>query len=197
MHASRFLLALCGAFIVLVSSDSYAEDSKQTLVIAGKKPDGPFTEQKPDYLHYREVVVTRTSSQSIKFDITLAGEIPTNLKESIGFYFGFDVDNDNSTGTVFSTGSNAGYDTGFSVYRMKNMSTFKAKSLSKTFKGRVREIDVTGLKVRGNKLELIARSELFRMFDSLRFYMVSQVDFYDKGQLVNQVDVDFIPSTQF
>lgn len=197
MRASRFLSLFCAAFSLCALSVSQAEDASQTLVIKGKKADGPFSEQKPDFLHFREVVVTRESPQRLKFDITLSGDIPSTLKDNISFYFGFDIDNNDSTGTVFVHVPNAGFDMGFSIYRAKNTGLFKIQSYAADVKGRKRDIDVTGLKVKGNKIELMARSELFRMYDSLKFYINSSVEYFDKGKKVNEVDVDGIPVTSF
>lgn len=197
MHASRFLSLFCAAFSFCALSVSQAEDAIQTLVIKGDKLDGPFSEQKPDFLHFREVVVTRESPQRLKFDITLSGDIPSTLKDNISFYFGFDIDNNDSTGTVFVHVPNAGFDMGFSIYRAKNTGLFKIQTYAADVKGRKRDIDVSGLKVRGNKIELMARSELFRMYDSLKFYINSSVEYFDKGKKVNEVDVDGIPVTSF
>jgi len=197
MHPARCFSIFLSLLTIFSLTVSQAEDEKKSLTIKGKRPDGPFTEQKPGFLHFREVIITRESSQRLKFDITLAEDIPNDLKDSVSFYFGFDIDNDASTGTVFTTVPNAGFDMGFHIYRTKGMGLFKSWSNAANLKGRSRDIDISGLKVKGNKIELMARSELFRMYDSFKFYMVSNIDFYEKGKKVNEVDVDSIPSTKF
>jgi len=47
-------------------------------------PKNGYTEEKPSYLYFKEVEVTRVSSRELEFDITLQGEVPKDFPHDIG-----------------------------------------------------------------------------------------------------------------
>lgn len=188
-------LGLSAAF--LVSTPLHAEDAKKTLTVTCKPPEGAFSDQRPDYLHIKEVVITRTGAQRLQFEVTMLGEIPKNPKESVSIYFGFDIDQDPSTGGVAAHSPNFGQDLGFSIYQNQGDTHFQIASNSVEFKGRSREIKVSGLKVRGDKIEVDVRSELFSMFDSFKFFVSASQRIFEKGKQVSSTQVSTSPVTVF
>lgn len=120
-----------------------------------------------------------------------------NPKESISYYFGFDIDQDAATGAVSANSPNFGQDVGFFIYQNQGDSKFVVSSNSVEFKGRQREIDISGLKVKGDKIEVKVRSELFSFFDSFKFFLSATQRIYDNGKLVNETQVNTTPVTKF
>ncbi len=180
---------------LFLPAPAFSEEAKPSIVVKGNPPKGGYSEQRPDYLHFKEVKVTREGKQRLSFDITLQGELPANPKESVSFYFGFDIDKDASTGG--SSDPNFGQDVGFFIYQNQGNSKFIVYSNSVEFKGRNREIDINGLKVKGNKIEVKVRSELFSFFDSFKFFLAAKQRVYESGKRVNETDVNTTPVTTF
>lgn len=192
------LPAVClGTLCLLLPAPGFAQEAKPSLVVQGKVPKEGYSEQRPDYMHFKDVKVTREGKQRLSFDITLQGKLPANPKESVSYYFGFDIDQDASTGGVSANSPNFGQDVGFFIYQNQGDSKFVVSSNSVEYKGRVREIDVSGLKVKGDKIEVKVRSELFSFFDSFKFFLSATQRMYDKGKLVNETQVSTTPITTF
>ena len=192
-----FLLSLGVLTLCTFSSSAGAEEAGQSLVVQGKPPKGAYSEQQPDYLHFKEVKITREGKQRLSFDITLQGELPKNPKESVSFYFGFDIDQDASTGSVAAHAPGFGQDVGFFIYQNQGDSKFIVYSNAVDYKGRMRSIDVSGLKVRDNKIEVKVRSDLFSLFDSFKFFLSASQTIYSNGKKVSETQVNTTPITKF
>ena len=185
------------ALFAIACTTLRAADIPQTLTVKGNSPKGEFSEQRPDYLHIKEVTVTREGKQRLNFVVTLMGDVPSNPKESISFYFGFDIDSDSATGHIAANSPNFGQDVGFYIYQNQGDSRFKSWSNDVLFKGREREITVSNFKVRGNTVEVSVRSELFSMFDSFKFFVSTKQRIFERGKLINETQVNTTNVTTF
>jgi len=143
----------------------------KSITVAPSPAHQAFSEDRPDYLHFKEVVVTREGAQRLKFDITLQGKMPVNPKEAVAFYIGFDIDSDPSTGGSGVNVANFGQDIGVFIFQNRGENRFRSESNSTEFKGRKREIAISQLKVRDDKIVVDVRSELFSQFDTFKFFL--------------------------
>jgi hypothetical protein len=198
MKIAFSLSVIClGTLFLMPLESGLAEEAKPSIVVQGKVPQGGYSEQRPDYMHFKEVKVTREGKQRLSFEITLQGKLPANPKESISYYFGFDIDQDAATGSVSANAPNFGQDIGFFVFQNQGDSKFVVSSNSAEYKGRLREIDVSGLKAKGDKIEVKVRSELFSFFDSFKFFLSASQRIFENGKKVNETQVDTTPITKF
>lgn len=192
LHPGRFFVLFGFLGFVLFSSALAQTDEKKTVVVKGKQAGGPFTEERPASMCFKEVKVSREGSQRVKFEITMAGPLPTgvDLESAYFFCFDFDVDNKASTGYVGVKSPNYGGDMSFYVSKGKKDALFVAYSTSMPVQGRARTFTLSGLKVRGDTIEVSARSEVFRMFDSCKFFISAIMWKYEKGRRVSETTVD-------
>ena len=170
---------------------------KKSVVVAGSPVKHPFSEDFPDYLHFKEVVVTREGAQRLKFDITLQGLLPANPKETVGFYIGFDIDSNPSTGGNTANVSGFGQDIGVFIYQNRGDTRFRSDSNSVEFKGRTRDIAISGLKVKDDKIVVEVRSELFSQSDAFKFFLSASQIRYERGKKVSEIQVHTTPVTAF
>lgn len=182
------------------SSPIFAEESettKKSITVAGSPVKEAYSVDRPDYLHFKEVTLTREGTQRLKFDITLQGKMPASLKNEVSFYIGFDIDCDPSTGGVDLNHRGFGQDIGIFIVHKQNDTRFHASSNTVEYKGRKREITISGLKVSGDKMEVELRSELFSQFDTFKFFLsVSQIHF-EQGKQISDTQVHTTPITKF
>ncbi|MCX6971691.1 MAG: hypothetical protein NTV93_16260 [Verrucomicrobia bacterium] len=171
--------------------------AKKTVVVAGSPAGQAFSEDRPDYLHFKEVVVTREGAQRLKFDIKLQGKIPTNLKDAVQYYIGFDIDSDPATGGNAVTVSNFGQDIGVFISQGLGDVRFHCDSNSVEYKGRKRDIVISGLKVKDDKIVVEVRSELFSQFESFKFFLSASHTRYDHGKKLSDIQVSTTPVTLF
>lgn len=198
MKICSVLLFSVGILSVLAPiPDAGAQEAKQSLVVVGSVPAEGYSEQRPKYLYFKEVKIAREGKHRLSFDITLQDELPKNPKESVSFYFGFDIDSDASTGGVAARSPNFGQDVGFFIYQNQGDDKFIVSSNAVEYKGRLREIDVSGLKVKGNKIEVKVRSELFSFFDTFKFFVSATQRIFENGKRVNETQVHTTPVTTF
>lgn len=171
--------------------------AKKTVVVAGSPNKQGYSEDRPDYLHFKEVVVTREGGQRLKFDITLQGKIPTNLKDEVRFYIGFDIDSDPSTGSNSFGVSSFGQDIGVFIFQDFGDTHFRCDSNSVEYKGRKRDIVISGLKVKDDKIVVEVRSELFSQFEAFKFFLDATHVRYDHGKKLRDVQVNTTPVASF
>lgn len=171
--------------------------AKKTVVVAGSPAGQGYSEDRPDYLHFKEVAVTREGAQRLKFDITLQGKIPVNLKDAVQYYIGFDIDSDPSTGGNAVTVSNFGQDIGVFISQGLGDIRFHCDSNSVEYKGRKRDIVISGLKVKDDKIVVEVRSELFSQFESFKFFLSASHTRYDRGKKLSDIQVNTTPVTLF
>jgi hypothetical protein len=195
----RSAFLFCGGVLsfCVLSSALNAEEAEKTLTVKGSPVKAAISEQRPDYLHFKEVKITREGKQRLSFDITLQGEMPKNPKDSVSIYFGFDIDEDPATGSVAAHAPGFGQDVGFYIYQNQGDTRFLVHSNSVMYKGKLREIDVSGLKVRGDKIEVKVRSELFSFFDSFKFFLSASIRPYSISGGTSETQVHTTPITKF
>ncbi len=193
----RFPVVATLTISALFSLDVHAEEEKHSLLVEATAPKQVFSEQRPEYLHIKNVLVTREGTQRLEFEVTLLGKMPINPKESVSIYFGFDIDKDSSTGSVTAQSSNFGQDVGFFIYQNQGDSKFRVTNNSVDFKGRQRDINVSKFKVDGDKISVSVRSELFSMFDSFKFFVSVSQRVFEKGKMVNETQISTTPVTVF
>lgn len=189
-RGSTFLLAVA---VMLVPLSLSAEEGAQSISLAGVRSGGSHSKQKPAFMCFKEVVATREGDQRINFKITLEGEIPSDKNLGIVYYVRFDLDQGPSRGTFTAGTPDFGRDISFRIYREKASALFKSKSSTAYIDGRRREITLSGLRVSGSTIEVSARSELFRIYNPLRFYVLSLLTIYNKGESVSEIGVDKTP----
>lgn len=68
--------AMCVCFAGRASADP--------LNVTFDPPKGGFTEERPDYLYFKEINATRTGTKEIKFAYTLYGQFPDKFPENYG-----------------------------------------------------------------------------------------------------------------
>lgn len=191
------ILAFLGVTFLGLSAYAESGTEKKTVVVAGSPPRQAYSEDHPDYLHFKEVVVTREGGQRLKFDITLQGMLPVNPKETVGFYIGFDIDSDPSTGGAAAHSAGFGQDIGVFIFQNQGDNRFRSESNSVEIKGRMRDIAISGLKVKDNKIVVDVRSELFSQFDSFKFFLSASQIRYERGKKVSDIQVHTTPVTKF
>jgi len=154
-----------------------------------------YTDEKPDYLYFKDLTLTRKTKNGFEVEITLAGKIPSNMKDKIVYYIGFDIDNNASTGSAATTAPNFGQDIGVWIVKDKGTNRFQEETGSMVYHGKKVDITVTGLRVSDDKISFKMRSELFGAFDSFKFFGSANRTIYSgNGELVtSNVEVDQIP----
>ncbi|MFZ4775757.1 MAG: hypothetical protein ACOYM3_10355 [Terrimicrobiaceae bacterium] len=191
--------AVSASLLVVSSAPARAElaTEKKTLVVEAPATTSSYSKDRPDYLHFKEVVVTREGAQRLKFEITLRGNLPANPKENVSFYIGFDIDSDPLTGGATADKLAFGQDIGVFIFQNSTDSRFRTESNGVEFKGRRREITISGLKVKDDKIVVELRSELFSAFETFKFFVSASQARFEDGKRINSIQVHTTPVSTF
>ncbi len=201
MNSGRFsfltipLPAVCAALGLLafsICSSSAGEPSR--VFFENPMPPHAFSEEKPDFMFFKDITVTRKERLELRFEVTLRGKIPVNHDPKVAYYFGFDIDSDPSTGSAALTSSNFGQDIGVWFVKEYKSSRFQEFSGSILYHGKTQTLKVTQAKVKGDRIEFDVRSELFGFFPTLKVFGDSEQTFFKKGLKTNSVQVNQIPT---
>lgn len=190
MKTKSLLLAASLALSVLP-----ARAAEGTPVVVTNPPAPAATEDKPDYLYFKEGLITRKSKTTLDFDITLAAEIPANFDRdrTVTFWVKFDVDNDASTGRAAITFPSFGKDVVCRIYKPRGTNRWQTDSGTMVLKGRKETVDLTKVKVNGNKLTFQASSQAFSGRPEMRALMSSCTSQYDDGEETSANTTDQLP----
>ncbi|MBN8708589.1 MAG: hypothetical protein BGO12_18555 [Verrucomicrobia bacterium 61-8] len=166
-----------------------------TPVIVTNPPAPAATEEKPGYLYFKEGLITRTSKTKLDFDITLAEEIPANIDRdrTVTFWVKFDVDNNASTGRASITFPSFGKDIVCCIYKPRGTNRWQTYSSTLTLKGRKETVDLSKVKVNGNKLSFQASSQAFSGRPEMHALMSSCIGQYDDGEETSANTTDQLP----
>ena len=156
-------------------------------------PPGSYSDEKPDFLFFKNITITRKEKQELHFDITLCGKLAAKRDNKVIFYFGFDIDADPSTGSKSLTIPDFGQDIGIWFVKEKGLNRFVESAGSVVTRGKTLTFKISQTKVSGDKIEFDVRSELFGIFPQFRMFVQSEQDFYKRELKTNSVDVDQIP----
>lgn len=182
MKQAVFLILLC-----LLSAWAIG----QVAHFENPPPTAGFTEDRPDFLYFKDATITKKGKYSFDYDITLYGKIPNNLDDKVTFYIGFDIDNDKSTGGA-GINSNFGQDIGVFIYKDANTNRFQESSNKLLYRGKMHELKVTGLKVNDDKISFSLRCELFGYNDAFKVFFHSNIAKYERGVRTSATDVSTI-----
>lgn len=153
-----------------------------------------FSESRPDYLHFKDVTLTRESKTSYQVEATLAASLPNSFKQDeVSFYVGFDIDNSTSTGDVGSA-PQFGQDIGVAIIKRFGTNRFVAEEGMATIKGRKESVKITNLKMNGDKIYFDLRSSLFGDHDTFKFFICSRAVFMENGVRTSSIQVDTLTS---
>jgi hypothetical protein len=189
--ACAFLLAALTLPVVTSFGALTAEPAKTHF--ENPVPSGAYSKEKPEFLFFKDITVTRKEKQELRFDVTLGGKIPTNLANEVTFYFGFDIDSDPATGGNAITRPGFGQDMGIWFVRKKGSPRFEESTPSVVFRGKTYTLRANQVKIRGDKIEFDVRGELFDLFPKFRLFVRSKQVSYERGLETASVDVDSIP----
>ncbi len=180
------------AAVALSAIPAFALDATPVVVT---NPPAPATEDKPGYLYFKEGVITRKSQSILDFDITLAEEIPNNFDRdrTVTFWVKFDVDNDASTGHAAITFPSFGKDVVCCIYKARGTNRWQTYSSTMLLKGRKETVDLSKVKVNGNKLSFQASSQAFSGRPEMRAFMSSCMGQYDGGEETSSNTTDQLP----
>jgi hypothetical protein len=188
------LLASAGKFalacvLLMTSLSGHAEEAPVSAYVEVKPPAGAFTPEKPDYLYFKDVKVTRNQKMELTFEVTLRGKIPTRTDEKIRFYVGFDIDSDATTGGTSVNNSDFGQDIGIWFFRDPKSSQFSEYTGDIIYKGISRDLRLTQVRIQGNTIKFKVRSDLFSLFPSMKVFLSAEHTFYDHGRQTQSVEV--------
>ena len=189
--ACAFLLAVLTLPVVTAFGALGSEPAKTHF--ENPVPSGAYSKEKPEYLFFKDITVTRKEKQELRFDVTLNGKIPTNLANEVTFYFGFDIDSDPATGGNAITCPGFGQDMGIWFVRKKGSPRFEESTPSVVFRAKTYTLKASQVKIRGNKIEFDVRGELFDLFPKFRLFVRSKQVSYERGLETASVDIDSIP----
>lgn len=190
MKSRSFLLIASLALSILP-----ARATDGTPVSVTNPPAPAATEEKPGYLYFKEGLITRTSKTKLDFDITLAEEIPANIDRdrTVTFWVKFDVDNDASTGRAAITFPSFGKDVVCRIYKARGTNRWQTDSGTMTLKGRKDTVDISKLKVAGDKLTFEVSSSAFSGRPVMRALMTSCTTVFDDGEEASANTTDQLP----
>lgn len=189
--AFRKPLSLFAALGILIAS-AFPSFSQSVTLEDSSTPQ--FSEEKPDYLHFKKVVVTREGKNKYNFDITLKGKIKSNTKDKIYYYVGFDIDDDAATGTTAAHSPKFGQDIWIFITKPVGTNRFEENSSSVMFRGKVQELKLSGLKMNDDKINFDLRSELFGFNDKFKFFVSATRLGYERDKVVSDQQVDVLSS---
>lgn len=156
-------------------------------------PPGNYSEEKPDFLYFKDITITRKEKLELHFDVTLCGKIAAQTDNKVTFYFGFDIDADQTTGTSSLTFPDFGQDIGIFFVKKRGSSRFEDSAGTLVYQGKKLTFKIGQAKVRGDKIEFDVRSELFGNFPRFRVFAQSEQEFFERELKVKDQDVDQIP----
>lgn len=182
--------ALIGLGLLLMAGQlGRAEDVPVSAYVEVNPPAGACSPEKPEYLYFKDVRVTRNQKMELTFEATLRGKIPTRTDEKIQFYVGFDIDSNASTGGSSVNNPTFGQDIGIWFVRDAKTSQFKEYTGDVNYKGITRELRLTQVRIQGDTIKFKVRSDLFSLFPSMKIFLSSEHTFYDRGQKTQSVEV--------
>lgn len=165
----------------------------QSVTLTGSPSN--FSDERPDYLHLKEAILTRKSKTSYNVDVTLAAPLPNNIKEDVVyFYVGFDIDNNANTGRTTASNPDFGQDIGAYVRKRFGTNRFVPDDGTAKIDGKSEAVKVTNLKMTGDKVSFDLRSSLFGDHDTFKFFVCSRATKFKNGEEISSIQVDTLSS---
>lgn len=180
MLLSRFLpVTVC--FCWLVSTACLP--AEESLKVEQPAPEKGYSPERPDYLHFKEVLITRKSKYSLDFEIVLQGKIPSRLDRNEGVRYKIYVDlADLKTDTTEKTIGDFNSDLIIAVFQNPRTSRFDSWSNSVRFQNTIYDVKITKLRASDDRISFEARCELFGMAEAMRFTASTGRLFIKKGE---------------
>jgi len=162
--------------------------------VSHENPPPKVAEGKPDYLNFKKGTFSRAGKNKIDVDIELAAKLPNNLSDQkITFSINFDIDNNAATGTESISFPGLGLDISAFIIKPVGTNKYDGSSGTVVVKGRSVDIEVSKLKVNGDKISCELSSTLFGEYPSLRVYALSKVVGSKQGMTTSSTAVDQLP----
>ena len=172
---------------LLASLSPLRAEGDEYLKLTADEPKGGFSDEKPAYMWFKDLSITKTSKLSYDVEMTLFGEVPSNMEDKLYYYLGFDIDNNKSTGGASVTAPNFGNDISIWIVKDAKTNRFEGKSGELKYRGVVQDITLSTVKVAGDKVTFKMRSPLFGMSDTFKFFGSATITRYDaKGEVINE-----------
>ncbi|HRJ70832.1 MAG TPA: hypothetical protein PLS03_01335 [Terrimicrobiaceae bacterium] len=187
MHIRSFLCLL------FVSAVAVSAAFSQSMTVENPDPGAEVSEEKPAYLFFKNAVISKKGKFSYDVDVTLWGEIPSNMADKIYYYLGLDIDNDKSTGDVSTVTPTFGKDIAVWIEKPKGTNKFDAHSGTMHYRNVKESISVTGVKVSGDTISFKMRSQLFGLSDTFKFFFSATRIQLDGDRVLSDVQVDTLP----
>ena len=147
---------VCALLLFAVVSTAFAEEGRVTI-----EPPAPvsYSEDSPDYIFFKKIVITRKSKSTCDIDITLQGEIPVNTGSQYLVYFDF---SDLSVKRPKLVRGDFSSDMWINIFRGPLDSEFEVIVHGiEEVTGRTLTLDVGPVRPRGNEINFSVRSPIF------------------------------------
>jgi hypothetical protein len=143
----------------------------QSLKFEQPSPSYAYDAVKPDYLHFKEVTVTRNTKYSLDFDFQLQGKLPSRFPKGEGARFKvyFDLDNLATDYIEKKLPPDFASDLIISVFQNPNTTRFDSWVGIVQIRSKLHEIKITKLKANDDRISFSARCQLFGEVTGLRF----------------------------
>ncbi|TXI83317.1 MAG: hypothetical protein E6Q40_11190 [Cupriavidus sp.] len=171
------------------------EAAERTPVIV-TNPDAPAaTEDKPAFLYFKEGIITRKGKNKIEFDLTMADSIPagTDRNRELVFWVKFDLDNTTKTGKAPITFPSFGQDIFCCIYKPRGTSQWKTYSDTSNITGRSETLEISKVRVSGDKVGFELSSPLLGEFPVSRCLLLSGTSQFEKGAETSGNTTDQLP----
>lgn len=161
-------IAAVGACLAVLSC---VNARAQSLKLEQPAPSYVFSAEKPGYLHFKEVTVTRNTKYSLDFDFVLQEPLPNRLPkgEGVRYKVYFDLNEVVASYIEKKISPDFASDLIISIFKNPESSRYDSWVGLLQVGNTVHEIKVTKLKVDGDRVSFSARCKLFGEVEGLRF----------------------------
>ncbi len=141
-------------FAAVALSMLRVEAEERKPVVITNPPAPAATEDKPTFLYFKEGIITRKGKNKIEFDLTMADSLPSgpDRNRELVFWVKLDLDSTTKTGRAPITFPDFGQDIFCCIYKPRGTSQWKTYSDTSNITGRSETLDISKVRVSGNKV---------------------------------------------
>lgn len=182
-------------FAAVALSMLRVEAEERKPVVITNPPAPAATEDKPTFLYFKEGIITRKGKNKVEFDLTMADSLPSgpDRNRELVFWVKLDLDSTTKTGRAPITFPDFGQDIFCCIYKPRGTSQWKTYSDTSNITGRSETLDISKVRVSGNKVGFELSSPLLGEFPVSKCLLLSGTSKFENGEETSGNTTDQLP----